>query len=106
MDDPHNIGNIIVTNLSKEENVCQLWKSLDARIFATIQRMALNTKSDDSKLSLLLDVTTLSCYVGPCMSKYTQTKWDRVDHHTYPSGNHVVKAWTDKTSPSMTSMVS
>jgi hypothetical protein len=35
----------------------------------------------------------LGRYIGPCLSKYAQTPQDKVDHHTYPSGKMVIKAF-------------
>jgi hypothetical protein len=35
----------------------------------------------------------LGCYIGPRLSKYAQTTQDKVDHHTYPSGKTVIKAF-------------
>ncbi len=35
----------------------------------------------------------LGRYIGPRLSKYTQTTQDDVDHHTYPSGKTVIKAF-------------
>jgi hypothetical protein len=35
--------------------------------------------------SLLLNIVTLSCYIGPHMSKYAQTTQSKIDYHTYPS---------------------
>jgi hypothetical protein len=35
----------------------------------------------------------LGHYIGPCLSKYAQTTHDKVDHHTYPSGKTVIKAF-------------
>ncbi len=37
---------------------------------------------------------TLSCFIGPCVSKYAQTTQDKVDYHVYPSGTRVIKAFT------------
>jgi hypothetical protein len=35
----------------------------------------------------------LGCYIGPCLSEYALTTQDKVDHHTYPSGKAVIKAF-------------
>jgi hypothetical protein len=35
----------------------------------------------------------LGHYIGPRLSKYAQTTQDKVDHHTYPSGKTVIKAF-------------
>jgi hypothetical protein len=35
----------------------------------------------------------LGHYIGLRLSKYAQTTQDKVDHHTYPSGKIVIKAF-------------
>jgi hypothetical protein len=35
----------------------------------------------------------LGHYIGPRLSEYAQTTQDKVDHHTYPSGKTVIKAF-------------
>ncbi len=37
---------------------------------------------------------TLSRFIGPCISEYTQATQDKVDYHVYPSGTRVIKAFT------------
>ncbi len=37
---------------------------------------------------------TLSRFIGPHISEYAQTTQDKVDHHVYPSGTRVIKAFT------------
>ncbi len=36
-------------------------------------------------------------YIGPCLSEYAQTTQDKVNHHTYPSGKTVIKAFITNT---------
>jgi hypothetical protein len=55
--------------------------------------MAIAKKCEDSVSDLLFDVVALGCYIRPCLSKYAQTTQDKVDHHTYPSGKTVIKAF-------------
>jgi hypothetical protein len=55
--------------------------------------MAIASKCKDSVSDLLFDVVALGCYIGPCLSEYAQTTQDKVDHHTYPSGKTVIKAF-------------
>jgi hypothetical protein len=55
--------------------------------------MSIASKCKDSVSDLLFDVVALGCYIGPLLSKYAQTTQDKVDHHTYPSGKVVVKAF-------------
>jgi hypothetical protein len=35
----------------------------------------------------------LGRYIGPRLSEYAQTTQDKVNHHTYPSGKMVIKAF-------------
>jgi hypothetical protein len=55
--------------------------------------MATASKCKDSVSDLLFNVVALGRYMGPCLSKYAQTTQDKVDHHTYPSGNMGIKAF-------------
>jgi hypothetical protein len=55
--------------------------------------MASASKCKDSVSDLLFDVVALGRYIGPCLSKYAQTTKDKVNHHTYPSGKTVIKAF-------------
>lgn len=84
--DPNNVGNIVISNLSKEENISRKRNPLDAKIFAELQRMANESKSADSDVNLLLDVTIIGRYVGPRVSEYAQKQKNKVDYHVYPSG--------------------
>jgi hypothetical protein len=58
--------------------------------------MAIASKCENSVSDLLFDIVALGCYIGPRLSRYTQTTQDKVDHHTYPSGKTVIKAFTAK----------
>ncbi len=40
------------------------------------------------------DLVALGRYIGPCMSKYTQTTDRNVNYHVYPSGKQVIKVFT------------
>jgi hypothetical protein len=55
--------------------------------------MAIASKCKDSVSDLLFDVVALGRYIGPCLSEYAQTTQDKVDHHIYPSGKMVIKAF-------------
>ena len=55
--------------------------------------MATASKCKDSVSNLLFDIVALGPYIGPCLSEYAQTTQDKVDHHTYPSGKTVIKAF-------------
>ncbi len=55
--------------------------------------MATASKCEDSVSDLLFDIVALGRYIGPRLSEYTQTTQDKVDHHTYPSGKTVIKAF-------------
>jgi hypothetical protein len=55
--------------------------------------MATASKCKNSVSDLLFDVVALGRYIGPCLSEYAQTTQDKVNHHTYPSGKTVIKAF-------------
>jgi hypothetical protein len=55
--------------------------------------MATASKCKDSVSDLLFDAVALGRYIGPCLSEYAQTTQDKVNHHTYPSGKTVIKAF-------------
>jgi hypothetical protein len=55
--------------------------------------MAIASKCEDSVSDLLFDVVALGHYIGPHLSEYAQTTQDKVNHHTYPSGKTVIKAF-------------
>jgi hypothetical protein len=48
----------------------------------------------DSEQNLMFNMTCLGHFIGPRVSKYAQTSAKKVDYHTYPSGNKVIKAFT------------
>ena len=55
--------------------------------------MAITRICKDSVSDLLFNVVALGCYIGPRLREYTQTTQDKVNHHTYPSGKTVIKAF-------------
>jgi hypothetical protein len=55
--------------------------------------MATASKCKDSVSDLLFNVVALGRYIGLRLSEYAQTTQDKVDHHTYPSGKMVIKAF-------------
>ncbi len=85
---------IIINNLIKEETVASKRSPLDSTIFAELQRAASLSHSHNSDQNLLFDMLTLSRFIGPRISKYAQTTQDKVDYHVYPSGTHIIKAFT------------
>ncbi len=78
----------------QEEDIARQRAPLDNKKFAKLHWMAIASKCEDSVSDLLFDVVALGCYIRPCLSKYAQTTQDKVDHHTYPSGKTVIKAFT------------
>ncbi len=84
---------ILLNNMLQEEDIARQRAPLDNEIFAKLRRTAIASKCEDSVSDLLFDVVALGRYLGPCLSKYTQTTQDKVDHHTYPSGKMVIKAF-------------
>ncbi len=84
---------ILLNSMLREEDIAWQCAPLNNEIFAKLRQMAIASKCKDSVSDLLFDVVALGCYIGPCLSKYAQTTQDKVDHHTYPSGKTVIKAF-------------
>jgi hypothetical protein len=84
---------ILLDNMLQEENIARQRALLNNEIFAKLQQTATASKCKGSVSDLLFDDVALGRYIGPCLSKYAQTTQDKVDHHTYPSGKTVVKAF-------------
>jgi hypothetical protein len=84
---------ILLNNMLREEDIAWQCAPLDNKIIADLHRMAIASKYKDSVSDLLFDVMALGCYIGPRLSKYAQTTQDKVNHHTYPSGKTVIKAF-------------
>ncbi len=92
LSDPNNMTAIFL-NMLREEDIARQRAPLNNEIFAKLRQTATASKCKDSVSDLLFDVVALGCYIGPCLSKYPQTTQDKVDHHTYPSGKTVIKAF-------------
>lgn len=91
------IGNVpatLVTNLDNEQDVSAQRSPLDNEIFAQLHAKVAASTSPDSVDNIFFDLLVLARYVGPCSSKYAQTKQSKFDYHVYPSGKRVVKAFT------------
>jgi hypothetical protein len=93
LSDPNNIMVILLNNMLREEDITMQRALLDNKIFAKSRQTAIARKCEDSVSDLLFDVVALGCYIGPCLSEYAQTTQDKVNHHTYPSGKTVIKAF-------------
>jgi hypothetical protein len=87
------MAGIVINNLIKEENIAYQCKPLDNATFAEIQRTRRLSNLIDSDPSLLFDILTLACFIGPRVSEYAQTTQYKVDYHVYPSGTQVIKAF-------------
>ena len=66
---------------------------LNSKILAQLGTMATRSCSEDSEQNLLFNITCLDHFIGPRLSEYAQTSPNKVDYHTYPSGNKVIKAF-------------
>jgi hypothetical protein len=88
------MAGITINNLIKEETVASQRSPLDSTIFAELQRGASSSHSCGSDRNLLFNILTLACFIGPHISEYAQTTQDKADYHVYPSGTHVIKAFT------------
>jgi hypothetical protein len=67
---------------------------LNSAILKKLGTMAMSSCSMDSEQNLIFDITCLGHYIGLRVSEYAQTSSKKVDYHTYPSGNKVIKAFT------------
>ena len=92
--DQNNASGIIIKNLKKEEDIASQRSPLDSAIFAEIQRVSSISKSEDSEDSLMRDLSCINRVTGSRMSEYSQTKGNKIDYHTFPSGATVIKAFT------------
>ena len=77
----------------RKEDIVHQCAPLDNKIFAELWRSATVSKNNNLVNNLLFDFESLGCYIGPRLSKFAQTTQDKVDHHTYPSGTTVIKAF-------------
>jgi hypothetical protein len=93
LSDPINMTTILLNNMLWEEDITRQCAPLDTKKFAKLHQTATASKCEDSVSDLLFDVVALSCYIGPCLSKYAQTTQDKVDHQIYPSGKMVIRAF-------------
>jgi hypothetical protein len=84
---------ILLNSLLRAEYIAVQHALLDNNFFAKPHQTATASKSEDSVSVLLFDVVALGCYIRPCLSNYAQTTQDKVNHHTYPSGKTVIKAF-------------
>jgi hypothetical protein len=93
LSNPNNMMAILLNNMLREEDIARQRAPLDNKIFAKLHQTAIARKCKDSVSDLLFDVVVLGRYIGPCLREYAQTTQDKVDHHTYPSGKMVIKAF-------------
>jgi hypothetical protein len=93
LSNPNNMTAILLNNMLREEDIARQCPLLNNKTFAQLRQMATASKCKDSVSDLLFDVVALGCYIGPCLSEYAQTTQDKVDHHIYPSGKTVIKAF-------------
>ncbi len=84
---------IILNNMLWEEDIARQRAPLDNKIFAKLRQTAIASKCKVSVSDLLFDLVALGLYIGLCLSEYAQTTQDKINHHTYPSGKMVIKAF-------------
>jgi hypothetical protein len=93
LSDPNNMTAILLNNMLWEGDIGRQRALLDNKIFAKLHQTAIASKCEDSVSDLFFDIVALGRYIGPRLSEYPQTIQDKVDHHTYPSGKMVIKAF-------------
>jgi hypothetical protein len=101
LSDPNNMMVILFNNMLQEEEIVRQHTLLDQKKNAKLRQMATASKCKDSVSDLIFDIVALGRYIGSRLSKYAQTTQDKVDHHTYPTGKMVIKAFMP-TTPSST----
>ena len=89
--DENNWTTIIVHNLEREENIAKRRKPLNSKIFAKIIEQA-DLANEDGLEALVANVCAAGRTLGFRRGEICQTKADKVDYHTYPSGKKVMKA--------------
>jgi hypothetical protein len=92
--DPNKVSGILINNLVKKEDIARQCLPLYSAIFAKLLRKSNVSCSLDSEQRTLFNLVVLGRYIGPRVSKYTQTTDKNVDYHVYPSGKKVIKAFT------------
>jgi hypothetical protein len=93
LSDPNNMTAILLNNMSREEDIARQCAPFDNKKIAELHQMATASKCEDSVSDLLFNIMAIGCYIGPCLREYAQTTQDKVNHHTYPSGKTVIKAF-------------
>jgi hypothetical protein len=93
MSNPNNMTAILLNNMLWEEDIARQRALLDNKKISKLHQMTTVSKCEDSVSDLLFDVVALGCYIGPCLREYAQTTQDKINHHTYPSGKMVIKAF-------------
>jgi hypothetical protein len=93
LSDPNNMMTILLNNMLQEDDIARQRAPLNNKKFAKLRQTATASKCKDSVSELLFDVVALGRYIQICLSKYAQTTQDYVDHHTYPYGKTVIKAF-------------
>ncbi len=90
---PNNILGILINNLIKEEDIARQRSPLDSDIFTELLCKSNVSLARDSKHRALFNLVAIGHYIGPRMSKSTQTSDKNVDYHVYPSGKQVIKVF-------------
>jgi hypothetical protein len=93
MANPNNISGILINHLIKEEDIARQHGPLDSDIITELLCKSNVSWSWDSKHSTSFDFIVIGRYIGPRVSKYTQTSDKNVDYHVYSSGKQVIKAF-------------
>ena len=94
LSDPNNAACIKITNHKQEEEIAEQRYPLNSAILAKLETMTLSSFSVDSEKNLMFDMTCLGCFSDPRVREYAQKSYKKVDHHNYPLGKKVIKAFT------------
>jgi hypothetical protein len=77
----------------REEDIARQRAPFNNKFFAKLYQNSLSQQMQGFNSDLLFDIVALGCSIGPLLSKNAQTTQDIVDHHIYPSGKMVIKAF-------------
>jgi hypothetical protein len=93
LSDSNNMTAILLNNMLWEEDIARQRAPLNNKIFAKLHRTAIASKCKIQSVTSFLMSWLSVAKIGPRLSEYAQTTQDKVNHHTYPSGKTVIKAF-------------
>ena len=93
LSDSNNMTATLINNMLRKEDIACQRAPLDNEIVAELRCSVTSSKKSNLVSNLLFDFVSLGHCIGLHLSKYAKTTQDKVDHHMYPSGTTVIKAF-------------